>query len=141
MISLETTTEQHLPKITEWIAADPWHRDFHNDPKWLLTGRGVLTFHIVDDEGPLCFVRLDSEGKMLRLATQFGPENEVSKRRLVVGLLECGIPTIKTFGQENGFKGIVFESASESLIQFMNRQGFFKTERDNEFALVFGRQI
>ena len=84
-------------------------------------------------------MRLDAEGEMLRLATQFGPESEVSKKRLVVGLLSMGIPAIVKFGKDQGFKGIVFESTSESLVAFMSRQGF-KHVNDNDYALVFEAQ-
>jgi len=138
IMNLTPTTREDLPQIEEWIKADPWHKD---DPTWkaegLLTGNGVLCFCLSDDKGPLCFVRLDAEGEMLRLATQFGPENEVSKSRLVAGLLSMGIPAIIEFGKVKGYKGIVFESTSESLIAFMNRLGFFKAAGENDYALTF----
>jgi hypothetical protein len=125
-------------RIQEWISKDPWHRD---DPSWvpegLLTGNGALSFCVSDSEGPLCYVRLDAEGEMLRLATQFGPEEEVSKKRLVTGLLSAGIPAIIEFGKNNGYRGIVFETVNPSLIAFMEKQGFLKTAKENDYALVF----
>ena len=136
---LRPTIESDIEQIREWIQVDSWHKD---DPSWsaegLLTGNGALTFCVADEEGPLCFVRLDVEGDMLRLATQFGPEDKVSKRRLVVGLLSTGIPAITEFGKQKGFKGIVYESINESLIAFMERQGFFKAAGVNDYALIFG---
>lgn len=139
---MRPTVEADLEKIREWIAADPWHK---NDPTWkpegLLTGNGALAFCVSDEEGPLCYVRLDTEDGMLRLATQFGPEEQVSKKRLIVGLLSTGIPAIVEFGKSKGYKGIVFESVSESLIVFMNRLGFFKVARENDYALIFGEDI
>lgn len=135
-----TATEIHLPQIQEWIDADPYHKD---DPRCtaegLLTGQGKLTFCLADDEGPLCFVRLDAEGEMLRLSTQFAPESEVSKKRLITGLLSTGIPAIIKFGQDEGFKGIVFESTSDSLIGFMDKQGF-KHVSGIDYALAFEEQ-
>lgn len=134
------TTEVHLPQIQEWIDADPYHKDEDlHTPGWLLTGGGELAFCVADSDGPLCFVRLDAEGDMLRLATQFAPESEVSKKRLVMGLVSTGIPAIIQFGKDKGFKGIVFESTSESLIGFMNKQGFFKVSGD-DYALTFGEE-
>lgn len=138
MAQITLTTSENIRQIREWIAADPFHKDEEqHSAEWLLTGNGALAFCVTDEIGPLCFVRLDAEGEMLRLATQFGPENEVSKKRLVTGLLSAGIPAIVEFAKSKGYKGIVFESISESLIAFMNRLGFFKAAGENDYALVF----
>lgn len=137
MLKLTPSTPEHLSTIQAWIQSDLFHRD---DPRCtaegLLTGQGALTFCLADDEGPLCFVRLDAEGDLLRLSTQFGPEDKVSKRRLVTGLLSTGIPAIIEFGKQNGYKGIVYESISESLINFMAKQGF-KPVSEIDYALTF----
>jgi hypothetical protein len=138
MTKLTPTTEQDLPKIKAWIAADPFHKDDPRcTPEGLLTGQGMLAFCLRDGEGPLCFVRLDDEEGVLRLSTQFGPEEEVDKRRLITGLLTAGIPAIAEFGKRNGFKGIIFESVNDSLINFMRKQGFFPVSHD-DYALTFG---
>jgi len=138
MADLSPTTRKDIPKIEEWIAVDPFHKDEdQHSAEWLLTGNGILSFCVADDQGPLCYVRLDAEGDMLRLATQFGPESQVSKKRLVTGLLSAGIPAIIEFGKNKGYKGIVFESISESLIAFMERQGFFKAAGKNDYSLTF----
>lgn len=140
MADIVPTTGEDLPRIKEWIASDPFHK---GDPSWqaegLLTGNGILAFCVTDADGPLCFVRLDVRGEMLRLATQFGPEEEVSKKRLVVGLIASGIPAIKTFAEEKGFKGIVFESMNESLIEFMKKQGFNTVENHDYIWFVAER--
>lgn len=138
MAFLSPTVANDIGIIKKWIAADPWHNeDARHSAEWLLTGGGALSFCVSDEIGPLCFVRLDAEGNMLRLATQFGPESEVSKKRLVTGLLSVGIPAIVEFGKSKGYKGIVFESVSESLIAFMGRQGFLKAASENDYALTF----
>jgi hypothetical protein len=138
MAHIAPTTQDDFSRIQEWISKDPWHRD---DPYWvpegLLTGNGALSFCVSDTEGPLCYVRLDAEDEMLRLATQFGPEEEVSRKRLVAGLLSAGIPAIIEFGKSKGYRGIVFETVSPSLIAFMEKQGFLKTAKENDYALVF----
>jgi hypothetical protein len=135
---LSTANESDLPQIAEWIKADPWHRDDpRHQPEFLLTGNGLMTFCLTDKEGPLCYVRLDAEGEVMRLATQFAPESEVSKRRLVHGLLSEGIPFIIAFGRESGYKGIVFESTSPSLIAFMGKMGF-KSVGGDDYQLTFG---
>jgi hypothetical protein len=141
MVELTSTLPANLDRIKEWIAVDPWHKD---DPTFLaeglLTGQGLLSFCVADSEGPLCFVRLDAEGDMVRFATQFGPEAEVSKRRLITGLLSTGIPALIAFAKDKGYKGLVFETTNESLINFMDKQGF-KTAGNNDYALVFKENI
>jgi hypothetical protein len=138
MIKLTTTTINDLEQIREWIAADPWHNtDAKANPEFLLTGGGELAFCLQDDKGPLCYLRLDAEGDMLRLAIQFAPEDQVSKRRLIIGLIKMGIPAMVLFGKNNGYKGIVFWSINPALIAFGDKQGFKPTEVENDFALVF----
>jgi hypothetical protein len=137
MTRLRPTTREDLPKIEEWIEEDPFHKDDSRcTPEGLLTGNGVLTFCVQDDQGPLCFVRLDDEEGILRLSTQFGPESEVSKQRLVVGLLTAGIPAIIEFGKSNHYGGIIFESVNESLIKFMEKQNFV-LDKGDDYLLRF----
>lgn len=135
-MKLEITTQDNLPQIKEWIAADPWHKDNPAIADLLLTGGGLLSFHLADDEGPICYTRLDAEGDMVRFATQFGPEEQVSKRRLVTGLLQVGIPAIIKFAKERNFKGLIFRSESPTLIAFMKKQKFESAGEDN-YQLIF----
>jgi hypothetical protein len=134
------TLPTDIPQIDEWINADPFHKD---DPKvyaeGFLTGLGALSFCVVDDEGPLFFVRLDVEGERLRLATQFAPLEVVSKSRLITGLLSTGIPAIIAFAKKGGYSGIVFESTSESLIFFMLKQGW-ALDKDDDYVLRFEQE-
>ncbi len=89
MADLSPTTRKDIPKIEEWIAVDPFHKDEdQHSAEWLLTGNGILSFCVADDQGPLCYVRL-------------------------------------------------VESISESLIAFMERQGFFKAAGKNDYSLTF----
>lgn len=138
MATLRPTIAADVEKIESWILQDPFHKDDSRcTPDGLLTGNGVLTFCVQDDEGPLCFVRLDDEHGLLRLSTQFAPESEVNKKRLIVGLLNAGIPAIIEFGKNNGYGGIIFESVNDSLIKFMEKQKFFPVSHD-DYALTFG---
>jgi hypothetical protein len=134
---LTETLPGDIPQIQDWIDADPFHKD---DPDFyaegLLTGCGALAFCVVDDDGPLCFVLLTPEGDRLRLATQFAPEEQVSKRRLISGLLSTGIPAILIFAKDKGYKGVVFESVNASLINFMDKNGF-KPAGGDDYALIF----
>jgi hypothetical protein len=125
MYKFEPTSRKDLPHIAAWIKADPWHKgEARNDPEFLLTGKGLLVFCLHDDKGPVCYVRLDQEGELARVATQFGPEVEVSKRRVAVGLASAMLPAIKEFARTLGLKGLIYESDSPLLIMFCEKQGF-----------------
>lgn len=138
---LTPTTREDLHQIREWINADPFHK---NDSTFLaedlLTPNGLLSFCLCDDKGPLCFIRLNQDIDMVRIVIQFGPEPEVSKRRLIAGLIEGGIPAMKSFAKSKNFKGLVFESVNPSLIAFGVKQGF-KSIGHDDYALVFEDKI
>jgi hypothetical protein len=137
MIELRPTTPEHLLHIRAWIAVDPWHKDDLSwQPEELLTGRGLLAFCLADNDGPLVYIRLDEDKEMVHIAMQFGPESVVSKRRLIVGLVQEGIPAMVKFAKEKGYKGLIFESVNPALIAFGNRQGF-NPASGNDYALMF----
>jgi hypothetical protein len=141
MINAVPTLRNDLNQLQDWIRQDPFHCD---DETWensegMLTGNGLLAFKLVDEKGALCFVRLDAEGELVRITIQFALENEVSKRRLVVGLVKLGIPMMVKAAKNKGFKGLVFRSVSESLIKFGIKQGF-KAIGNDDYAMAFEEQ-
>ena len=135
MINFLATDFEHLPMIQEWIAADEWHQ---NQPAdfWLTGNECFVAFRLEDREGIVFFVRFDTEGKYLRLHTQFGPVDQVSQRRVAAAItnaMEKFIPVAK----EREFVGIVYESTSPGLILFMHKMGFAKIEATNDYRLDF----
>jgi hypothetical protein len=132
MVDIRVVTPADLPTIAAWIKADPWHRDeARNDPAFLLTGKGLLTFCLCDDEGPLCYTRLDPEGDLIRAAVQFAPTEQISKRRLIIGMLKMFFPVIKQFARNRKSKGLIYESVSPTLIAFCEKQGFVSVGNDD----------
>ena len=127
------TTRDDIDQIREWINADPFHQIMA--PEWWLTGEGTLSFCLQDDTGPICFLRFDDEDGLLRMNTQFGPEEEVSKKRLITAILNQFPPFIERIKAQH-FKGIVFESTSENLINFMKKIGF-KNLSGDDYVLMF----
>ncbi len=127
------STEQDIRQLLEWTQADPYHF-CQSLPEWWLTGNGLLAFRLEDDEGPLTYVRLDEEGEYIRIHIQFAPENVVSKKRLIVGLIE-GLQKLVTFYKEK-YKGFVFNSVNSSLVAFMSKQGF-KPVGGDDYRLGF----
>jgi len=141
MLNLSPTTQEDIKQITEWLNADPWHKDDpRNIPELMTTGNGLLSFCLRDDEGPLVYIKLTEEGNYVRIAMQFAPEGVVSKRRLVIGLVDAGIPAMKLFAEQRGYRGLIFESVNPSLIAFGKKQGF-NDEGNNDYSMIFGEQI
>jgi hypothetical protein len=139
-MKLVPSTEQDIERLTAWIEADPYHKDCLN-PMWWLTGADhgcLLAFRLDDDHGALCYVRLDQEvlSSRIRLHTQFAPIEQVSKLRLVKGMLKC-IPVIEDFCTKQNASGIIFQSVSPLLIDFMDRKFGFKPAGGDDYLLKF----
>lgn len=132
---LTESTEQDLEQLTEWITADTYHKH-QGQPEWWLTGNGLLAFCLMDDKGPLTYVRLDEEGEYVRINTQFAPREIVSQRRLVVGMLRC-MNALTDIYKTQGKKGFVFESISPTLIAFMSKRQGFSFIGNNEYRVDF----
>jgi hypothetical protein len=139
MIKLDPSTQADVEQITEWAQHDPYH--FHQgQPEWWLTGApgSLLAFCLMDQRGPLAYVRLDEEGEYVRIHTQFAPEEVVSKRRLVVGMVKCLEKLIELYKASR--KGMVFNSTSPTLIAFMDKHLGFKSVGSDDYQLNFEGQ-
>lgn len=136
MIKLVASTVDDAKQIQAWTDVDQWHKG-QNNPLWWVTGNGLLAFVLTDDKGPLCYVRLDREDKLVRLHTQFAPANEVGKLRLVRGMMKC-IPIIVDIANKNKAEGVVFSSSSPTLVAFMRNKFGFELAQDGDYVLAFG---
>ena len=142
MVNISETTQDDISQIAEWIAADPWHSD---DPKWqnpenMITGHGLFSFCLEDKSGPLAYVQLLDDGDNARIAMQFAPDEIVSKRRLIVGLIQVGIPVMKGLAEGFGKKGLVFETFSPLLIGFAEKNGFKRVDETDDYRLAIEEQ-
>lgn len=131
------STFDDIEQLTEWIAHDPYH--FHlGQPEWWLSGANgsLLSFCFTDEKGPLVYARLDLEGEYIRIHTQFAPETVVSKRRLIVGMIQ-GIRTLIEVYKTQGYKGFIFNSVNPSLFGFMDKHLGFKSIGNDDYRLDF----
>ena len=133
-MKLTHTTIEDTEQLTEWIQADPYHQDCLN-PEWWFTGNGLLSFCIQDSK-PIVYCRVDVEHPRLRLHCQFGPVSEVSRFR-VVKALTWGIPVMQHLARQNNLTGLVYQSVSPSLIQFMQIKFGFVPIDNNDYLLEF----
>ena len=135
-ITIVPSTEKDIATLRYWmdVDIDPTHHCA--DPFWWITGSegSLLCFCTQDSEGPLCYVRLDpkdSDG-LIRLHTQFAPRDQVSKLRLVGAMLKC-FPMVQLFCRQQSGSGIIFQSTSMSLIDFMKRKFGFEQFSQDQF--------
>lgn len=136
MITITESTLADIPLLTEWISRDPYHFHLGQPHWWLSQAEGsLLAFRLDDDKGPLTFVRLNAEGEHVRIHTQFAPEDVVSKRRLVVGMVYAIKSLIVLFQDKS--KGLIFDSVSPTLIAFMGKNFGFKHVGGNDHRLDF----
>jgi hypothetical protein len=138
-MKFSSSTELDIEQLTEWIQADPYHLH-QGQPEWWLTGASgsLLAFCLMDDRGPLSYVRLEIEGEYVRIHAQFAPTAVVSKHRLVVGMIQAMKLLIDLYKTE--FKGFIFNSVSPSLIAFLSKHLGFKPVGNNDFRLDFEGQ-
>lgn len=133
MIRLSKTTEDDVEQIQEWMTEDPYHKDLPASVTYqMVTGLGLLSYCVEDDSGPVCYVRLDDDGEsnLVRVFVQFAPERIVSKKRNAEALTKVGIPSMEMCAKENKFKGLIFFSKSEPLIEFVKKLGFVPNGND-----------
>jgi hypothetical protein len=126
-----------VPTITDWIAADPDHRDKPFTPEYFQTGYNFLNFKIVDDEGPVLFVRTEQDphqDESALLSLQFAPYDIVSKRRLIRAITQ--VFPIFIAELQKTFQAVRFESTNDRLIRFFKHLGF-EASVDNMYVLRF----
>lgn len=142
MINFESSTVEDQPKIAEWMQVDPYHCSGYTQdmPAWWLTGQEcLLSGRLRDEEGIVLYFRFDVENIYARMHTQFAPESQVSKKRVALAIIQGIVAIIPTL-KEKGAKGIVYESTSPSLIDFMGKKGFIPRpgkENMDDYVLKF----
>jgi hypothetical protein len=130
------STNQDIEQLSEWIKADPYHKDCLN-PQWWLTGNGILSYCLQDLKGPTMYVRLDKDGDLLRIHCQFAPQVEVNTTRVVKSLM-WAFPRMETVARQNSLKGFIYRSTSSLLIEFMERKFGFQPIGNDDHLLLLG---
>lgn len=134
MINFIPSSVEDIPQIYAWVSADPEHNQGVISPVWWLTGGNCfMAFRIDDAAGPTMYVRFEKEDPYVRMYVQFAPSEEVSKLRTARAIKEA-IPALIAVAEQEGARGFVFESRSQSLINFMDRSFGFKPRAGSEFV-------
>lgn len=134
-MKLSESLPSDIEQLTEWIKHDPYHKDYLN-PYWWITGNGLLSYVIQDSKGPTMYVRVDKDNDLLRIHTQFAPETEVSKLRVIRSII-FAIPMMTALAKQHDLKGLVYQSTSPSLIEFMQVKFHFTPTGTDDYVLPF----
>lgn len=134
MINFVPTNLEDKAQVRKWIQQDPFHKADYTDEMAdsMLTGAEdcFLACAVKDEGGVVFYLQLKHEGGLVRIGTQFGPSEEVSRSRVAHTITEI-MPALRILAASKGAKGLVFYSNSPSLVKFMSRWGFKPTGVDD----------
>jgi hypothetical protein len=125
MLKYRHTSIEDLPKIAEWIAADPSHKDTFKAEDFVLVeedgklSKGIQCIEVFDDVGPIFYLRFKNA---LIVETQFPPNPGL---RVAKGLKEA-LAFFSVSSKKLGYHAMFFNSVSEGLISFFEKLGFNK---------------
>jgi hypothetical protein len=143
MINLSPTVNEDLDRIKTWQAADIDEAHRIINPTWWLTGAlgSYLAGRAEDSEGIVLYFRFDKETPdTLRMYTQFGPEEIVSRRRVAAVIAGVLPPYIRSV-QAVGIQAIIFETIFPELAAFCTKTlGFEHVEKSNDYILKFAAE-
>lgn len=120
--------------LDSWLQAD----HFHGQSKlafWKPNGKELIACWIKDSIGPTMYLKLDTEGRLVRMHVQFAPEDQVSRTR-VARTIFASWPRVVALVKVPDVEGIAFESVNPALIEFMSRLGF-RDWKENDYLYSF----
>jgi len=139
MVSFVPTNHEDQANIRKWIQQDPFHKADYTEAMAdaMLTGAEncILSCAVKDEGGVVFYLQLKWDGDLVRIGTQFGPAEEVSKSRTAHCITEA-LPAVIVLSKGKGAKGLVFYSNSASLIKFMSRWGF-EPRGEDDYVWMF----
>ena len=132
MLKYVHPTTNDIPKIAEWIAADPAHRDIMKAEDFVLLPdkdgvlpKGVQCVEVQDDKGTVFYLRFRNA---LIVETQFPPDKTgfgyLRERVRIAKALKEAFAFFSVSTRNLGYHAMFFNSVSESLIQFFEKLGF-----------------
>lgn len=121
-------------RLQSWIEQDDSKKHFV--PEEWYTGKGFLSFRYDDQIGTVCYIRIDKQSELMRIFYLFGPVSEISQKRVAKAILKT-IPMLEKVAREQNMKGLIYDSVSQKLIDFVFRAFAFVPAGDNNYKLEF----
>ena len=123
-----------LPKLQKWVDADLQHKNVLPPEFWIPSEntderKGTKCLAIENDKGVMFFLRLEN---VMRVYVQFPPDGEYNPEEMKEAL-ESSFRFIAPGAKKIGYKEMIFNSVSKSLIRFFRKFGF--TELKDEYGV------
>jgi len=113
-VPIRLLNESDRPQVEEWVRAEPTHPN--NTFEWY-SEAGTKAVVVEDEEGPVLVAKFTP---CLRMDTDFSKSSPERIRQAIVS----GLQDMEAQAKAQGFKEIVFESSSPSLIAFCKKLGY-----------------
>jgi len=129
LLKYRHTTNEDIPKIEEWMAADPFHAGVMKASDFVLAPdeKGSQCIEVQDDNGTVFYLRLRNA---LIVETQFPPAYKpetfgyLRQRVRIAKALKEAFAFFSQSSKNLGYHAMFFNSISESLIAFFEKHGF-----------------
>lgn len=128
MLRYRHPTLEDIPKLNEWVAADPAHRDLFTGSHFILQPdeHGVQCIEVEDDKGTVFYLKFTNA---LIVETQFPPSlgmnfAELRQRVRISKALKEAFGYFAASSKQLGYRAMLFNSVSASLITFFEKLGF-----------------
>lgn len=130
-IDFRDTNEADLPLLSRWISEDacPQHNNVAPDfwlPETDDTDVKSKCITVMCDGAPVFFIKLEN---VMRAYIQFAPDAERDKLATSLGLKKAFL-TVAGGAKKIGYREMIFESKSESLVDLFRRFGFEEVENN-----------
>lgn len=113
--------------IEKWINLDSYHAQTCDPSFWTTEEKGrIECFVPQDDEGPVFYCRSEN---ILRLHIQFPPVYSRAEKFRLAKAIDQFTSDIKQMAKGK-YTQIIFESTAPSLIAFLEKRGFRKSNDD-----------
>jgi hypothetical protein len=124
MAKFRAVKEEDRSEIETWIAADPGHAGKMTADFFLEAGKTHSLYAVGDEEGTAMYIRCELSGPYrMRAHIQFGPD-----KKRIMKCFRDGWPLVMDDAKKRGFKSVLFDSTSPTLVKWMMSEFKFKAE-------------
>lgn len=123
MLKYRHPSAEDLPKLNEWVAADPDHASNITGEFFLLKPdeKGVQCIEVQDDAGTIFYLKFTNA---VLIDAEFPPNADKETRARVRKGLEEAFGYFHNTLKKLGYHAMLFDSVSPSLVRFFKKLGF-----------------
>lgn len=126
--TLRPPGEGDIKLAVEWTEKDPFHRLTTLPKFWMEQTKFIDSYLLLDNEGPVFFIRIDQSLDAACLHIQFMPMMTHKESQRTMLALMRGLEWLERILVGNAIKTLFFDSENSNLIRFsVTRLGFTQT--------------